>query len=749
MTAASNARRALEALQSVGLTRAALDGAVASMAEELPDGAVDPEAVTKFSRLQAAAEQAGDPALQAALAETKVLLQDKDVQDWMKQVDEGDNEADQKIVEALRAQQENATRSYEAWLAQLQKQQEELERACQEALRRQADLVARAEQDTAALNKGEDADYVEEAKETAAYAAASAEVDRTGAALDAVTAELAAFDEANKGVVDAFEADRCAIDDATSTAVAAGSGATAERQQVLALMSGSLRPEIPAVSEARAAVAGRFKTDAEQTAFIEAVRGVAPVAADPAISSLLEQYDAPEASPEQRAQLCAEMAIHLRQDPRLAAAWALPESAVAAAAESPGNAALRAQMERIGDIKNVGSLRLRNPQAISALATVAGVDDAVRGRYDSAAAALPKYSQRLALTAQRDGLQFQHDGARRAREHVVAGYVAEKSLHGALVKGRQAVETAGPELERVFAPQLATIRAFEAKLEDAKDKDPDKYRELVESPEALKVKALADKIGTAADQFAANKAQHDFSGFLRQNATRTMQTGHVTNIVTRDPAGRKIVYGRLSAAETNSQQTVYGGSGSFLWQHLGSTARQTGLALGLINSPLQQYRVEMANAAAAKGFHIEFMRDDAGNKTGLFVFRRNDGSGQAATPREHSAILQDASARTARMGGRYHMRIQEHSINADTAAAERAGDVGFAPTGAAAAAGPGAPEPSAPVRLTPTERNTLVHKIVDDSDTAIKEYGGAVTEAKATLAEGNRAMVFEGTGELW
>ena len=744
MTAASNARRALEALQSIEAGIALRDGAIGSMAESLPDGAVDPEAVTRFSQLQAAAEAAGDPALLAVLAQAKVLLEDRGVQEWMETAKAGDDEADQRLVQQLEMQQRRAEASYEAWLAQQQEQHNALERARQEALARQEQLADAAERDTRALDSGEDADYVAEAKESAEYATAHAEVTRIQTALGEATARLAAFDETNADVVAQYGTARDAVDAATRAAAPAASDATPNQRQALALMSSSLRPETPAMATARTAVAGRFTTDAEQTALVEAVRGIPPVAADSAITSLLAQHDA--AAPEQRAALCAEIAIHVRQDPSLSAARAMPEGAAAQAAELAANGMLREQMARMADIENIGSVALRNPQAVAALAQETGVDETVRTHYSTAITALPQYDQHLHLTAQRDGLQFQCDGARRARERVVSDYVAEKSLHGVLVAGRQAVESAGVDMEQVFAPQLATIKAFEAKLTAAKEQGPEQHRELIESPEADKVRALAKKVGDAATQFAGNKAQHDFSGFLRQNATSKGQTGHVTNVVTRDAAGNKAVWGRLSAAQTNSQQTLYGGSGSFLWQHMGSTLRQAGLALGLIRSPLQEYRVQMRAAAAAAGFAVDFQKDAAGQTTGLFRFVQNDGSGRSATPKEHSAILQDASARTAKAGSRYYMRIQEHAIDADTAAIERAGEIGFMPTEDATGPRPTRSSTPAPKALSPEECSTLGHQIKDAPDEAIKTYGASVTGVTAALAKDGSALVFEGTG---
>ena len=116
---------------------AAKRGALDSVKMGLPES-VDPVAVTRFSDLLAEAENANNPALLRTLNEAKAVLQEREVDDWIKEVEKGDNEADKKLVKELKELQERADRFYADWVKQQKEYQEQLERACEELLRRSA-----------------------------------------------------------------------------------------------------------------------------------------------------------------------------------------------------------------------------------------------------------------------------------------------------------------------------------------------------------------------------------------------------------------------------------------------------------------------------------------------------------------------------------------------------------------------------------------------------------------------------------
>ena len=603
----------------------------------------------------------------------------------------------------------------------------------------QRELAESTRKDTFELDKGPDKDFVAEAKRTKEYAEANEEVNRLQALLDDATKDLNAFNEANPDTVENYRKARKEVDDPTTMAIADASrdkDASAEAirmSPVLALMSSSLRPERSEIAAAREQVADKFTSVGPQQALVDAINSKAVMTRDVAIGSLLEQYNRATSDADRKA-LCADMVIHLRQTPEFNDYLAAPDYKD-----------VRDQVDLVKDVDNVGSLYLRNPQAIMALAEQVGMDPEMRKPYETAAKLLPDYNHYLELTAKHDGMQFQYDTARIDRERVVSSHVAKESVHAAAIDGRQAVEAAGSEWAALFSPQLAKLKTFETKLMRVKESDPEEYQKLVTSPEATQVKSLADKLKKSSDQYTAYKAEYEYGPKLRQGNTRTMSTGHVANIKTRDAKGQEVIWGRLSATVSNSQQTGYGGGGSFILQHMFSASwRLPGMALGLIKTPLQAYNACLKKAAEENGCKWVMQRDAAGKETGLFRFVHEDGS--PVTAREHSRILQRASIMTSEMGNRYHMRIAEHEVDADTWDAERAGELGLTPTDAIAPTPSDKTRSNAPQPLDEDQRKHLQHRLVEIGAESEKAHGLQVFDIKAQLSKDKRLLVLEGPG---
>jgi hypothetical protein len=733
------ARRAWGNLATIGLRRAASDGALASMKEGLAQG-VDPGAMTAFSNLLVEAENADNPTLSHMLEQAKEILEMGDVSDWMREVRDDDTHAAHEFVKQLEEQQEKANSSYEAWLKQQERHKKELEEAYRKLLEDQQKLVESTQKDTFELDKGPDKDLVAEARASDEYATANEKVNRLQADLDSATNDLNAFNEANPDTVKDYREARKEVDDLTTMAIAEARGDNASAESirmspVLALMSSSLRPEVSEIAAAREQVADQFTSAGSRQALVDAIKSQAVMTRDVAIESLLKQYDAATSDADKKA-LCADMVIHLRQTPEFNDYLA-----------APGYEDVRDQVDLVKDVDNVGSLYLRNPQAIMALAEQVGMDPEMRKPYETATKLLPGYSHYLELTAKRDEIQFQHDAAQIARERVVSSYVASNSLHAAVVDGRQAIETVDPGLALLCAPQLAALRRFEDELKEKKDKDPKAYQELVASPEAQKMRALATKLKEAGKNYLDFKTKYGYAfGVLRQTNSRTMSTGYVAIIKDRDAVnGQEMYWGSLFATQGNSEQSLYGGKGSFLWQHMNSTWRTIGLAFGLIKTPLQAYRKATKIEAEERGFKMVMQTDTAGRETGLFRFVRNDGSNRPATKQEHQDILREASTRTAK-NGREHMNVVEAGlIDLDTKFAERAGQMGFEPTNAVPKPGREA-DSTALKQLDANDRERLSHKIQDTGPDAIDRYGELVNKIKPRLSADKKMLIFDGPG---